>query len=1511
MSGVKYHSKRSNIIPGGIPVKLPIETDIDGNTTTNNYNAPDYKGCFGFHENDSGVGVMYYSDGQEWVTMDRVPILKPSARTPTTASERGYMRLTPFISGEDFDNKHTRTAFQVFLDEQLTIQYKSRFDFIINGVFGNIDNPPEKLTKVYLYELDSSSAIDCGYLLYNKIDGSTSNVFLVDIPATTKSLLDSIESDNIENYSLRLTPSGTNYPIVSFVSRVKDDSNIWSYLPLSYEYNDNLGIVLIGDKTQEGNRTFLSQLLLPPIGDGFDFGQSFYWKGKYFGGPESGGNVDEQYESVWSTPFLQQFPKTIEDPLPITKNGIRTDRLQISKYDSAFETQYPHTQTIWKIYNSLSSEQPLVTITKSACSDDNHTTNGESPNSVCKRFLKFSENENKDFQLTSETGLTVLNHNPTGDDTETLFTFVDGQTYYWSAQYKSSSYETLFTTRQSFVIPEKDMILKFEFNTNDNIVTLDLPLYWNLSNISSDPIIIQFSRHVKHDDTTSDEFTFNTNRPSNNSSDPLKFIITDPNAGELTATIKYRDYSMSSNYIYLMNFFEHKDDSTPSESNPIYRENGMAIDSEYASFMQYLSSVVSFGKHIKYMRFSNCQSLTKVSEYLPNHIDRLTKFFAGCTNFNQDLDNWDTSNILIDISPKSQSVWYNREFDRVFLNASKFNGNISTWQISNIFGSSELKNYSNDPIFCIGMFKNAIAFNRDISSWNMTKVINMSNMFEGCQAFNGDLSKWNVSSVTDLSYTFKDTTVFNSDISDWVVSSVTSMEGLFENSKNFNSDLSKWGYKLDAVNTFSKMFKGSEKFNSNISSWVFSSTPGFTIDMSQMFMNAYEFDSDISDWNIDNVTNMDSMFKSSQKFNQDLSSWGSKLSNVTSMNEMFMGAIVFNSNINGWNVSKVSNFNNMFTNCELFDGSLSGWTFSSGDPLEENNQTMVNMFKRCLSFTGKGLSTWNVSRVNTVKGMFEECSNFIGKNLQNWESINSTTANITDFSRLFYKAIRFNQPIGSWDTSSATNMSEMFYSANIFNQDLNNWDVSNVTDMTAMFYRAGLFGKSDDTFSNPDPVKDWKTTSLTKASGLFYLASEFNSELTATPEGKWDMSKVTSFTSMFRSTNKFQGKGLSTWSTNSNTSLSNTFANAKAYNGTAIGLNTSISNWNTSNVTNMNNCFYGTSIIGNVDLSGWDVRKILDFSGAFESSNFNGNITTWRLYNNENGANSRIDMTSMFRDNRSFTQNISYDETNNYWNTSYVNNMTTMFYRAINFNGDISGWKTQNVISMTSMFRGINDTTSGRHKFNQNISNWDVSNVIDMSNMFEFANSFNQPIGSWGSKTSKVRNMKSMFGLCRAFNQDLSSWNTSSVTDMSFMFNGASTFNNGGSPDIINWNTSRVNYMTSMFDGAKAFKQALSSKNASWDFSSLTSTKTIQPLQNFLRDVTFNHDGNGLSPLDYLYIQFVNLLTTTSPQYPQGRLGKGWQFHEGRKNILTKEGEDKKAFLTNDTNKWFIVQQTT
>ena len=167
----------------------------------------------------------------------------------------------------------------------------------------------------------------------------------------------------------------------------------------------------------------------------------------------------------------------------------------------------------------------------------------------------------------------------------------------------------------------------------------------------------------------------------------------------------------------------------------------------------------------------------------------MSGIFDG-TNLNGDISSWDVSNVT--------------NMSSMFNGASDFNQNISIWDVSNV-------------TIMGGMFNGASSFNRDIGSWDVSNVTDMSNMFNYASDFNQDISSWDVSNVTDMDNMFNDAFVFNKPIGDWNVSNVTDMFYMFATTEVFNQDISSWD--VSNVTNMSNMFYWVYAFNQDLSSW--------------------------------------------------------------------------------------------------------------------------------------------------------------------------------------------------------------------------------------------------------------------------------------------------------------------------------------------------------------------------------------------------------------------------------------------------------------------------------------------------------------------------------------------------------------------------------------------------------------------------------------------------------------------------------------------------------------------
>jgi len=155
--------------------------------------------------------------------------------------------------------------------------------------------------------------------------------------------------------------------------------------------------------------------------------------------------------------------------------------------------------------------------------------------------------------------------------------------------------------------------------------------------------------------------------------------------------------------------------------------------------------------------------------------------------------------------------------------------------------------------------------------------------------------------------------------------------------------------------------------------------------------------------------------------------------------------------------------------------------------------------------------------------------------------------------------------------------------------------------------------------------------------------------------------------------------------------------------------------------------------------------------------------------------------------------------------------------------GTMPNWNTSLITTMKGLFQN-------NYNFNGDLSAWDTSSVIDMSEMFQSALALVNPkIGSWD--TSQVTSMASMFYSASSFNANLTAWDTSRVKDMSLMFNSASSFNQ----DISSWNTSQVTDMGHIFKGAFAFDK----NTAGWNKAKVININTMYVAT--ITDENFSH----------------------------------------------------------------------
>lgn len=198
----------------------------------------------------------------------------------------------------------------------------------------------------------------------------------------------------------------------------------------------------------------------------------------------------------------------------------------------------------------------------------------------------------------------------------------------------------------------------------------------------------------------------------------------------------------------------------------------------------------------------------------------------------------------------------------------------------------------------------------DVNSFDMSKVVNIGNMFARTGITTLNVSSWDTSNVTNMGGVFVDTpllTILNG-INNWNTSKVVNMASMFNYTGLVTLDLSHWD--THNVTNMFNMFSDEYSLTTvNVSSWDTSSVET----MASMFSwdNSLNNIIGITDWDTQNVTDMDSMFEVSYSLqNLNLSHWNT--SKVTNMNSMFFNARLLNKlDLSSFDIKKDTTRTNM------------------------------------------------------------------------------------------------------------------------------------------------------------------------------------------------------------------------------------------------------------------------------------------------------------------------------------------------------------------------------------------------------------------------------------------------------------------------------------------------------------------------------------------------------------------------------------------------------------------------
>lgn len=191
------------------------------------------------------------------------------------------------------------------------------------------------------------------------------------------------------------------------------------------------------------------------------------------------------------------------------------------------------------------------------------------------------------------------------------------------------------------------------------------------------------------------------------------------------------------------------------------------------------------------------------------------------------------------------------------------------------------------------------------------------------------------------------------------------------------------------------------------------------------------------------------------------------------------------------------------------------------------------------------------------------------------------------------------------------------------------------------------------------------------------------------------------------------------------------------------------------------------------------------------------------------------------------------------------------------------------------------------------------SGITDLSFLFHGASSFNYDISDWD--VSGVYNMNCLFTGAISFNQPIWKWDVSGAMFMGDMFCGATSFNQ----PIGNWNVSNVLNMSGLFCEATSFNQPI----GEWDVSSANSMANM-----FYKATSFNQDISGWKVVNVktMVEMFKDITLSTAIyssiliEWSQLALQTDVVFHGGNSKYRDSDAAAARQFLIDEFN-WDII----
>lgn len=258
---------------------------------------------------------------------------------------------------------------------------------------------------------------------------------------------------------------------------------------------------------------------------------------------------------------------------------------------------------------------------------------------------------------------------------------------------------------------------------------------------------------------------------------------------------------------------------------------------------------------------------------------------------------------------------------------------------------------------------------------------------------------------------------------------------------------------------------------------------------------------------------------------------------------------------------------------------------------------------------------------------------------------------------------------------------DIAYSKDLLNQ-WNSGSIKRFADKTELVYAPAVDTSktttADSFFKNcPNlkviPYYDWSSCNTFNAMFSGWGANNTVLDLT-----HWDVSNVSTFTSLFSDNNAVIKLNLTGWDISKSKSLRYAFsycANLKEIEG--------LDTWSTSNITDMGDMFRDCSSLTDLDLSSWDVSEVTNLTATFQNVTKlnNLNLSNWKL-NSWTGPNSS---SAFLKDAGTTTGTLLFRNAE----MPLVTDVTYLFYGS-RFNViDLTGTVLPSIGKYNELFKGI------------------------------------------------------------------------------------------------------------------------------------------------------------------------------------------------------------------------------